>query len=163
MPASIDTFLSLAEVSVALLGFSAIASVFYGSGSSWSPDGRFWATMSLSVISLVAALIPVSLISFDIPATSVWYVSSTFVALAMAVLFIFSLRFSSLDRQAGVPLNWGFLSLFILLMSTSLFMSIWNLAFNGMPTPAFHIASIVVMQTMSAVVFLRFLAVWLRK
>ena len=163
MPASIDTLLSLAEISVALLGFSAIASVFYGRGSDWTPDGRFWASMSLSVISLVAALLPVSLISFDSPTSLVWYVSSAFVAIAMASLFILSLRFSSLDRRAGVPLNWKFLTLFLVLMSSSLLMSIWNLAFNGLPTHALHISSIIVMQAMTAVIFLRFLAVWLTK
>ena len=51
-----DTLLSLAEISVTLLGFAAIASVFHSRGvEGWRPGARFW---GMGAGTLAAALLP---------------------------------------------------------------------------------------------------------
>ena len=76
---------NIAELALALLGFSGIVSIFQARGTGWRPDGRFWAMLRCGLASLTFSLLPLPLLGAGLEAAVVWGLTSPAFALFGAV------------------------------------------------------------------------------
>ena len=75
----IETLLSSAEISAALLGTVAIVSVFRGGERRWRPEGRFWVMVVLASSTFGLALLPIPFIAAEASPSMTWSIPALFV------------------------------------------------------------------------------------
>ncbi len=61
-----DFLIGLAEIAIAIVGFSGLVSVFRSANCAWRPDARFWAMITESSGTLVFAVLPLPFIQSGI-------------------------------------------------------------------------------------------------
>ena len=156
-----DALFSLAEVGVAFLGFSAIASLFrQRDATGWRPDGRFWAMVGVASLALVFSLLPLPLLYADVAPSVTWACCSALLALAMAacgVMGFVSYRRDRAVSTASLPLAvllelliWGSAGLLLANAVGAIGHSFWP-----------YLAGLVWLLVLAAVMFVRLLWVWL--
>jgi hypothetical protein len=90
-----DILLTLAEVSVALAGFSGVVAVFgRRDPGTWSfaDRFRFFALVHTSLSSLLLCILPFGLLAFNIPEEAVWRALSSLLVLYLIVVAVLSTR-----------------------------------------------------------------------
>lgn len=89
---SFDLFVAVAEIAGVFVGFGALISVTRREGFSPSQVGRLRAVVTIGLLVITAALIPVLLVRYGISGHALWFASSAcFLALNLAVMAL-SLR-----------------------------------------------------------------------
>lgn len=106
-----------AEISIALLGFAAITSIFRGASGSWSPDARFWIVLAQAFLALASSLLPLPLIAADLKDGVVWGTSSSLLGLGLVVLLSLIFRLRPLNLSAGTPTDLRVMAPFMLWFS----------------------------------------------
>ncbi|MBW2396857.1 MAG: hypothetical protein JRG95_21630 [Deltaproteobacteria bacterium] len=96
---STELLVSLAEISVALLGFAAIVSVLRGRSHDWRPDGRFWVMVALGVSNFSLALLPLPFIMAAVRPSLTWGVASTSLVVVVGVNALVTVRVYGLARS----------------------------------------------------------------
>ncbi len=87
-----DLFIALAEIAGVFIGFGALISVTRRSEVEAAQLGQIRAVVTIGLVVMVAALIPIGLDSYGLKGRSLWFVSSAlFLALSWAVI-VLSLR-----------------------------------------------------------------------
>jgi hypothetical protein len=152
-----------AEISIAILGFAAIASVLRGGQSGVTPDGRFWGMLALAFLSFVASLAPLPFLSTEISPALIWGIGSAALSLSMfllTALMVFSI--TRANERAGVPTNVAILITFSTLMVCTTLLAFYNSGLFIESNFSLYFGSIVSVHIITAAVFVRILAVWLR-
>ena len=90
---SIDFFVAIAEIAGVFVGFGALISVTRRTKFEVSQIGRIRAVVTIGLMVIVAALIPVVLNSYGLSGHNLWFASSLlFLILNLAVIFLSLLR-----------------------------------------------------------------------
>ena len=150
-----------AEISVALLGFAAIASVFRGGRGVWAPDGRFWNMLALAALTVGGALFPLPLLSASVESSTVWGTSSAVLGIGAASLLWFALRGTHLDRAAGVPTNWWLGVPWFALIGGAAVLALLNCGMVAAAQFWPYLAALLSLQFATVLAFIRILVVWL--
>lgn len=87
-----ELLLSLAEIAGVFVGFGALIAVRSGGASGVAEVGYMRSVVSIGMLTIVAALAPVTLDRFDLAAHQVWAVSSVLVLVGWLVWFALMLR-----------------------------------------------------------------------
>jgi hypothetical protein len=162
-PGRTDLLVSLAEISVALLGFAAIVSVFSGRDGGWRPEGRFWGMVTLGFSNFVLALMPIPFLAASARPSVTWGICSATLALVAAGNAILAVRVYGIDRESGVPYNPFFQAAYLAVLAG---VATFGVANTGLFFPAHfwpYIAALVLLQVATASTFLRLLFVWLTR
>jgi len=156
-----DVLLSMAEVAVTLLGFAAIVTVFRQSDT-WRPDGRFWAMITAGIGTLVFSLLPLPFLFGNIASTATWRTCSALFGLYALGYCVFLTRMYRRDRATGS----GNLPVFALLFGGSAFtcplLLVSATGYLGDPQYWPYLVGLIWFQILTAIFFVRLLAVWLR-
>jgi len=157
-----DVLLAMAEVSVALLGFSAIVSVFRQRGD-WRPDGRFWSMVAAGIGTLVFSLLPLPFLFGGVAPTTTWQVCISLLGLyALGFSVFLTTRFRSDLAATSAPSP----PIFLLLLGGSVFAGAFLLlsvpGYLGEPRFWVFLVGLIWFQVVTAVFFVRLLVVWLR-
>jgi hypothetical protein len=150
-----------AEISIALLGFAAIASIFRGGSGSWRPDARFWTMLALAAVAFTASLLPLPLLAADLEEGVVWGTSSSLLALGIVGLLWLMYRITRLNLVAGTPTNPYVVAPFMFLFLAALGLAVLNCGLFISPIFWPYIAALVVLQLATVLTFIRLLVVWL--
>jgi hypothetical protein len=158
-----STLLSLAEISVTLLGFAAIASVFHSRGAQdWLPDARFWGMVSMGVGTLAFALLPLPFLAAEVALGITWRLCS--VALAAAIGAIFAWGFFTLRRSltSGAAVHRPTFSFLMVSFATVAGLNLANAA-GLLHRPSFwpYLVGVLWFQVVTGYVFVRLLFIWL--
>ena len=95
-----ELLLGLAQIAVALVGFSGLASVFRRSAdATWRPDVRFWSLIIATTGCLIFSLLPLAFLHGGISTIVTWPACSGIFAAFMTVSWIALLR--QLRRRIG--------------------------------------------------------------
>ncbi len=90
---TIDFFIAIAEIAGVFVGFGALISVTRRTRFEVSQIGRIRAVVTIGLLVIVAALIPVVLRSYGLAENNLWFISSfCFVILNAAVIILSLLR-----------------------------------------------------------------------
>ena len=150
-----------AEISIALLGFAAIASIFRGASGSWSPDARFWMMLAQAFLALTASLLPLPLLAAELGDGVVWGASSSLLGLGLLVLLPLMFRMTRLNVAAGTPTNPRVIAPFMLLYLPALGFAMLNCGLFVLPRFWAYLSALVLLQLTTAFTFVRLLVVWL--
>ncbi len=158
-----DTLLSLAEISVTLLGFAAIASVFHSRGAQgWRPDARFWGMVTMGLGTLAFALLPLPFLAAELEPGVTWRMCS--LALAAAIVAILGWGFLTVRRglTSGAPVNRPTFSFLMVAFAAVAGLELANAA-GLLQGPSFwpYLAGIIWFQLVTGYVFVRLLFIWL--
>jgi hypothetical protein len=153
-----------AEISIAILGFAAIASVLRGSQGSMTPDGRFWGMLALAFVGFVSSLAPLPFLAAETSPALIWGAGSSLLSLFMFLLSAATaIIVKRANERAGVATNFTILAMFTSLMAATSFLAFYNSGVFGEPVFPLYFGSIVSIHIITAAVFVRILVVWLRK
>ncbi len=95
-----ELLIGLAQIAVALVGFSGLASVFRRSGDdTWRPDVRFWSLIIATIGCLIFSLLPLAFLHGGMSSIVTWSACSGIFAAFMTVSWIAFLR--ELRRRIG--------------------------------------------------------------
>ena len=150
-----------AEISIALMGFAAIASIFRGASGSWSPDARFWMMLAQAFLALTASLLPLPLLAAHLEAGVVWGTSSSLLGLGLVVLLALLYRMQRLNVSAGTPTDLRVMVPFMSLYLPALGFAILNCGVFVRPEFWPFLSALVLLQLTTAFTFIRLLVVWL--
>ncbi len=150
-----------AEISIALLGFAAIASIFQGASSSWNPDARFWMMLAQALLALAASLLPLPLLAAELEDAVVWSASSSFLGLGLVVILSLMFRMTRLNVAAGTPTNPRVVAPFLFLYLPALGFAMLNCGLFVVPSFWAHLSALVLLQLTTAFTFVRLLVAWL--
>ena len=119
-----DLILTLAEISIAYVGFAAVVGVLSTRTADWTPDLRllFRALIEIGLFSLLLCTLPHVLAAFEMPGADLWtYASATALvgAASMAGIRIYQVRtrlghIIAIGKFLLIPLNFASLILFAL-------------------------------------------------
>ncbi len=87
-----DLLLSLAEIAGVFVGFGALIAVRSGGATSSAEIGYMRGVVSIGMLTVVAALTPVTLGRYDLATHEVWALSSVLVLVGWLVLFVLMVR-----------------------------------------------------------------------
>jgi len=87
-----DVLIGLAQIAIAIVGFSGLVSVFRSANRAWRPDARFWAMITESSGTLVFAVLPLPFIQSGIAPEYTWSICSVLFALFSAAFCVFHVR-----------------------------------------------------------------------
>lgn len=153
-----------AEISIAILGFAAIASVLRGGQEGVTPDGRFWGMLALAFLSFVASLAPLPFLLAEVNAAHIWGIGSSVLALSMSISAVLTLvAVKRANERAGVAANFVILAIFSTIMASTAMLAFYNSGVFNEATFPLYFGSIVSVHIITAAVFVRILVVWLRK
>jgi hypothetical protein len=158
-----DTLLSLAEISVTLLGFAAIASVFHSRGAQgWRPDARFWGMVSMGVGTLAFALLPLPLLAAEVDPGVTWRLCSVALAAAIGAMFVFGFLTVRRGLASGEQVHRPTFSFLMASFATVAGLDVANAA-GLLHGPSFwpYLAGVIWFQLVTAYVFVRLLFIWL--
>jgi hypothetical protein len=157
----IETLLSSAEISAALLGTVAIVSVFRGGERRWRPEGRFWVMVVLASSTFGLALLPIPFIAAEASPSMTWSIPALFVV--ASTIGVTRLSFWGMRVQEGLGIKTHVPTLlgFLVFLVTAVIMSLLNLGVSG--TPAFwrHLTAVMSIQAATVLFFVRLLRLWL--
>jgi hypothetical protein len=153
-----------AEISIAILGFAAIASVLRGGQGSVTPDGRFWGMLALAFVSFVSSLAPLPFLATEANPTLIWGIGSSLLSIFMFILSaLTAITVKRANERAGVSTNFAILMMFTSLMAATGCLALYNSGLFVEPDFSLYFGSIISIHIITAAVFIRILAVWLRK
>ena len=158
-----DALFSLAEVSVAFLGFAAIASLFrQRDATDWRPDGRFWGMVGVASLALVFSLLPLPLLFAEVAPSVTWACCSGLLSLVTAGSGVIGFVLYVRDRAASTAnlplvvllelLIWGSAGLLLANAVGAIGRSFWP-----------YLAGLVWLLVLAVVMFVRLLWVWLER
>jgi len=152
-----DVLTNFAELSVALLGFSGIVSIFNARGG-WTPDGRFWAVLRLGLAALGFSLLPLPFLAAGLSTEVVWSLTSAVFATYGFIYVGYSLRVAPKSDTTG-SFNRPLFGLFMASSACAACL----LAFNVFGARAFwpYLAALAWFVFHPAVLFVRLLRLWL--
>ena len=152
-----------AEISIAILGFAAIASVLRGNQGALTPDGRFWGMLALAFLGFVSSLAPLPFLATELDPRSIWGVGSLLLSVAMFLLTaMMVIAVKQANRRAGVSTNLFIMIIFAALMAAATGLAFYNSGLFFDPEFSIYFGSIVSVHIITAAVFIRILTVWLR-
>lgn len=143
-----------AEISIAILGFAAIASVFRGSQSSLTPDGRFWGMLALAFIGLASSLVPLPFLVAEVSRSTIWGIASIFLSLSMlslTIMTVVSVRGANL--RAGVSTNLAVMIIFTTAMGSTAVLAFSNSGLFSPPTFSVYFGAVVAVHLVTVAVF----------
>ena len=158
-----DTLLSLAEISVTLLGFAAITSVFHSRGvQGWRPDARFWGMVSMAAGTFVAAVLPLPFLAAGFDPELTWRLFSVLLAAVVGGMFAWGFLTLRRDLASGAPVNRPTFAFLMVSFATVAGLGIANAA-GLLHGPSFwpFLAGVVWFQVVAGYVFVRLLFIWL--
>ncbi|HSG88707.1 MAG TPA: hypothetical protein VLA56_05820 [Pseudomonadales bacterium] len=88
----VDVLLGMAEISIAMVGFTGIVGALRLTGDAWSTGTllSFWIMVELSLACVALSLVPVALLAFDLTPRTTWLIGSGvmigFIALHMGIV-----------------------------------------------------------------------------
>lgn len=162
----VGILLAMASMAIAILGFSAIVSVFHpivGEGRQvWPTDGRFWSMVSCGLATLVMALAPLPLLAAGVAEHRVWFLAGASQGVAGILLIIFSCHFYPMNEQSGRPASRFLFFMLLLLLTLVSILGFTNLGFLG-PSVFWPVLSgITILLLTTAWLFVRLMYVWLQ-
>ncbi len=158
-----DTLVSLAEISVTLLGFAAIASVFHSRGAQgWRPDARFWGMVSMGLGTLAFALLPLPFLAAEVNPGVTWRLCSVVLAAAIGAIFAWGFLTARRGLASGAPVNRPTFSFLMVSFAAVAGLELANAA-GLLHGPSFwpYLAGILWFQLVTGYVFVRLLFIWL--
>ncbi len=87
-----DVLIGLAQIAIAIVGFSGLVSVFRSVDRVWRPDARFWSMMTQSIATLAFAVLPLPFIRSEIAPEYTWSICSILFASFSAVFGVIHVR-----------------------------------------------------------------------
>ena len=151
-----DELLTLAELAIALAGFSGVVVAFGQRGEVTVLDRwRFAALLSISMSAAVLAFLPAVLNLLGISGSFLWRTSSA-VYLFVAVLHasFFSSRLLRTSQEVDAPVSRKFLVASFLLAALHIFLQLLNvLGWPSSPNAAFFISGLIVWLVLGSVSF----------
>ena len=150
-----------AEISVAFLGFGAIASVLRRTGESWRPDGRFWSLLLQALLSLGTSLLALALLASPVSHPIVWAVSSAALGLGLIAVIFSGFRISGVNRAAGTPTNWWLAGAWYTVFVPATLLACANTLLISPPEFWAFLAPLLTLHFSTGFTFVRVLAVWL--
>ena len=154
-----DILLTLAEVSVALAGFSGVVAVFgRRDPGTWSfaDRFRFFALVHTSLSSLLLCILPFGLLAFNIPEEAVWSaLSALFVVYNAVVGFFTSRRFLAASSSERAEFTSGVMPVMFAILAPILVLSIFNVAVGGTFGP--FLVALIYLLVLSSFLFARML------
>jgi hypothetical protein len=152
-----------AEISIAMLGFAAIASVFRGSQGGVTPDGRFWGMLALAFVGFVSSLAPLPFLAAETSPNQIWGIGSSLLSIFMFVLSAVTvIAVKQANLSAGVSTNIAVLTIFTVFMLATGALAFYNSGFFSSPNFPLYFGTIISIHIITAAVFIRILTVWLR-
>lgn len=156
----IDTLLTSAEISAALLGTVAIVSVFRGQ-TQWRPEGRFWVMVVLAATTFGLALLPIPFIAAETSAQVTWGVPALGILAAAVAVTRVSLWGMRIQRRLGIETHRPTLLGFLVFLITAALMGLSNLGLTGEPNFWRHLTAVMALQAATVLFFVRLLRLWL--
>ena len=150
-----------AEISIALLGFAAVASIFRGASGSWNPDARFWIMLAQAFLALTASLLPLPLLAANLEVGVRGSTSSSLLGLGLVVLLWLMFRMQRLNVAAETPTDLRVVAPFMLLYLAAVGFAILNCGLFVLPKFWPYLSALVLLQLTTAFTFVRLLVVWL--
>ncbi len=154
-----DILLTLAEVSVALAGFSGVVAVFgRRDPGTWSfaDRFRFFALVHTSLSSLLLCIIPFGLLAFSLAEETVWSaLSALFVVYNAVVGFFTSRHFLAASSSERAEFTSGVMPVMFAIFSPILVLSIYNVAVLGTFGP--FLVALIYLLVQSSFLFARML------
>ena len=92
MTQDVELFIAIAEIAGVFVGFGALISLTRQNAIEFSQLGRLRGVVSIGLVVIVAALIPVGLSRYGVTDRELWFVCSTIFLLLMWAMSILSLR-----------------------------------------------------------------------
>ena len=151
-----------AEISIAILGFAAIASVLRGAKGQVAVDGRFWGMLALAFLAFVASFAPLPFLASETDPALTWGIGSSLIALFMLLISIATIAaVKRANELAGVPTNFIIRIVFTTFMLATAVLAFYNSGLFSEPVFSLYFGSIVSVHIITAAVFIRILTVWL--
>lgn len=151
-----EELLTLAELAIALAGFSGVVVAFGQRGEMTPLDRwRFAALLSISMSAAVLAFLPSVLSLLGISGSSLWRTSSAvYLFAAVFHLSFFAPRLMRTARELDAPESRAFLVASFLLAALHIFLQLLNvLGWPSPPNAAFFISGLIVWLVLGAVSF----------